>query len=182
MNALTEHHRHSGTPDPETSSALSHFYDVEARLLDTYAYPQWLPLLEDEFVYRVPVTVTRDDPSLAPNMPGVDLVDESRESLASLWARRFEPEHIDFAWGEVPLHRIRRFVSNVVAEPGERVGEFIVTSNVLISVTHQSHPAVLAPAGRRDVVRRRPDGWGLVSRTAVLDESVVRLPHLRMVI
>ncbi|MET8830712.1 aromatic-ring-hydroxylating dioxygenase subunit beta [Streptomyces sp. NPDC004610] len=182
MNTPTPHLPHTGTPDPETSNALRHFFDVEARLLDAYAYPEWLPLLEDEFTYRVPVTVTRDDPSLAPYVPGAYLVDESRESLASLWARRFEPEHLDFAWGEVPLHRIRRFVGNVVAEPGERDGEYLVTSNVLISVTHQSHPAVLAPAGRRDVVRRRPDGWGLVSRTAVLDESVVRLPHLRMVI
>ncbi|MGW6460700.1 aromatic-ring-hydroxylating dioxygenase subunit beta [Streptomyces sp. NPDC055078] len=168
--------------DAGASASLRHFYDIEARLLDAYDYPAWLPLLEDEFVYRVPVTVTRDDPSLAPTVPGAYLVDESRDSLASLWARRFEPEHIDFAWGEVPLHRIRRFVTNVVAEPGGRDGEYVVASNVLLSVVHQSHPAVITPAGRRDVVRRRPDGWGLVSRTAVLDESVIRLPHLRMVV
>ncbi|QKW09688.1 aromatic-ring-hydroxylating dioxygenase subunit beta [Streptomyces sp. NA04227] len=181
MNARTD--RLLGTAvDLATRDALRHFYDVEARLLDAYDYPNWLPLLEEEFVYRVPVTVTRDDPSLAPTVPGADLVHESRDSLASLWARRFEPDHIDFAWGEVPLHRIRRFVTNVVAEPGTREGEYVVHSNVLISVVHQSDPAVLAPAGRRDVVRRRRDGWGLVSRTAVLDESVIRLPHLRMVI
>lgn len=168
--------------DAETSSSLRHFYDIEARLLDAYDYPNWLPLLEDEFVYRVPVTVTRDDPSLAPSVPGAYLVDESRDSLASLWARRFEPDHIDFAWGEVPLHRIRRFVTNVVAQPGARDGEYVVDSNVLVSVVHQSHPAVIAPAGRRDVVRRRPEGWGLVRRTTAFDESVIRLPHLRMVI
>ncbi|MEU0987308.1 aromatic-ring-hydroxylating dioxygenase subunit beta [Streptomyces sp. NPDC005953] len=182
MNIRTSPLPRFRTVDAETSSSLRHFYDIEARLLDAYDYPNWLPLLEDEFVYRVPVTVTRDDPSLGPTVPGVYLVDESRDSLASLWARRFEPDHIDFAWGEVPLHRIRRFVTNVVAQPGEEEGEYVVDSNVLISVVHQAHPAVIAPAGRRDLVRRRPEGWGLVRRTSVFDESVIRLPHLRMVI
>ncbi|MFE0424930.1 aromatic-ring-hydroxylating dioxygenase subunit beta [Streptomyces sp. NPDC058953] len=169
--------------DGRTTETLRRFYDVEARLLDSYDYPNWLPLLEDEFTYRVPVTVTRDDPSLPPSIPGAYLVDESRDSLASLWARRFEPDQIDFAWGEVPLHRVRRFVTNVLVEPGDRHNEYVVDSNVLISVVHQAHPAVVAPAGRRDVVRRRTGGgWGLVSRNAVFDESVIRLPHLRMVV
>ncbi|WP_455359635.1 aromatic-ring-hydroxylating dioxygenase subunit beta [Streptomyces sp. SYSU K21746] len=182
MSAKTEHLTQSWAADGVTSGSLRLFYDIEARLLDRYDYPNWLPLLEDEFTYHVPVTVTRDDPALSPTVPGAYLVDESKDSLASLWARRFEPDHIDFAWGEVPLHRIRRFVTNVVAEPGESEGEYVVDSNVLISAVHQSHPAVIAPAGRRDVVRRRPDGWGLVSRTVTFDESVVRLPHLRMVV
>ena len=168
--------------DDATFTSVSRFYGRETALLDAHDYPRWIPLLEPEFVYRIPVTVTRDDPSQSPFVAGAYLLDESRDSLANLWARRLEPEHIDFSWGEVPLQRVRRFVSILSVTDTERANEVSVASNVLVTVVHQSDPVVVTAAGRQDVLRRRGDGWGLVQRTVQLDESVVRLPHLRMVI
>ena len=168
--------------DDETFANVSRFYGRETALLDAHDYARWIPLLEPEFVYRIPVTVTRDDPSQSPFVAGAYLLDESRDSLANLWARRLEPDHIDFSWGEVPLQRVRRFVSVLSVADTGRADEVSVTSNVLVAVVHQSDPVVMTAAGRHDILRRRGDGWGLVERTVHLDESVVRLPHLRMVI
>ncbi|QYB02241.1 hypothetical protein I1A62_34270 [Rhodococcus sp. USK10] len=168
--------------DDATFASVSRFYGRETALLDAHDYARWIPLLEPEFVYRIPVTVTRDDPSQSPFVAGAHLLDESRDSLANLWARRLEPDHIDFSWGEVPLQRVRRFVSVLSVADAGRADEVSVTSNVLVTVVHQSDPVVMTAAGRHDILRRRGDGWGLVERTVHLDESVVRLPHLRMVI
>ncbi|MFC0453992.1 aromatic-ring-hydroxylating dioxygenase subunit beta [Rhodococcus jostii] len=168
--------------DDATFTSVRRFYGRETALLDAHDYARWIPLLEPEFVYRIPVTVTRDDPSQSPFVAGAYLLDESRDSLANLWARRLEPDHIDFSWGEVPLQRARRFVSVLSVTDAGRTGEVAVTSNVLVTVVHQSDPVVMTAAGRHDILRRRGDGWGLVERTVHLDESVVRLPHLRMVI
>ncbi|MFC9764707.1 aromatic-ring-hydroxylating dioxygenase subunit beta [Rhodococcus jostii] len=168
--------------DDATFASVSRFYGGETALLDAHDYARWIPLLEPEFVYRIPVTVTRDDPSQSPFVTGAYLLDESRDSLANLWARRLEPDHIDFSWGEVPLQRVRRFVSVLSVADTGRADEVSVTSNVLVAVVHQSDPVVMTAAGRHDILRRRGDGWGLVERTVHLDESVVRLPHLRMVI
>ncbi|GCE43952.1 Aromatic-ring-hydroxylating dioxygenase, beta subunit [Rhodococcus wratislaviensis] len=168
--------------DDATFASVSRFYGRETALLDAHDYARWIPLLEPEFVYRIPVTVTRDDPSQSPFVAGAHLLDESRDSLANLWARRLEPDHIDFSWGEVPLQRVRRFVSVLSVADAGRADEVSVTSNVLVTVVHQSDPVVMTAAGRHDILRHRGDGWGLVERTVHLDESVVRLPHLRMVI
>lgn len=168
--------------DPPTHASVERFYTREAFLLDSHEYSEWIPLLEDDFAYRVPVTLTRDDPSQPPRIDGVYLIEESRDSLKNLWARRLEPEHIDFAWGEVPLQRVRHFVTNVAVFETDQPDQVAVLSNVLLTVVRQSDPVVFTPAQRRDVLRRRTDGWGLVERTVHMDESVISLPHLRIVI
>ena len=53
---------------------------------------------------------------------------------------------------------------------------------MLLSAVRQADPVTYAPAERTDVLRRRGGGWGLARRTVHMDESVVTLPHLRIVI
>ena len=98
----------------------------EALLLDRYAYGEWLPLLEPDFSYRIPLTITRDNPALPAWNDEACIVDETRDSLANLWAQRLDAEHVEFAWAENPLIRVRHFVTNVVAFEGEAPDEVVV--------------------------------------------------------
>jgi 3-phenylpropionate/cinnamic acid dioxygenase small subunit len=168
--------------DDATTRSVERFLYNEALILDRHGYSDWIPLLEDDFVYEVPVTITRDNPALPSHSETAFLVEENRDSLASLWARRLEPEHIEFAWGENPLLRVRHFVTNVSAFETAKPDEVDVRANVLLTVVRQSDPVVMTPAARADRLRRRGDGWGLAKRTVYLDEAVVTLPHLRLII
>ena len=168
--------------DDATHRSVERFVFHEALILDRHAYSDWIPLLEEDFRYEVPVTITRDNPALPSHSDSTFLVEENRESLASLWARRLEPDHIEFAWGENPLLRVRHFITNVSVFKTEKPDEVDVRANVLLSVVRQSDPVVMAPAARADRLRRRRDTWALVRRTVYLDEAVVTLPHLRMII
>lgn len=167
--------------DDATHRSIERFLVCEALILDHQALSQWIPLLEPDFVYRVPVTITRDNPALSAWSEDTYLVEETRDSLSSLWARRLEPDHIEFAWGQNPLLRTRHFITNVVVFEGTARDELTVKSNVLLTVVRQSDPVEIAPAARTDVVRRRGGSWALAARTVHLDQSVVTLPHMRIV-
>jgi phthalate 3,4-dioxygenase subunit beta len=168
--------------DDATHSQVERFLYHEAYLLDSRRYREWLELLTEDFGYRVPVPVTRDNPTLAPWDEGTYIVDETRASLANLWVRRHEPEFIEYAWGENPPHRTRHFITNVRVShlDGERLA---VEANVLLSVTRLSDPPSLTPAGREDVLVRAPGGaLNLRSRRVRLDQTLIGTTHMRLII
>jgi 3-phenylpropionate/cinnamic acid dioxygenase small subunit len=167
--------------DDATHREVERFLHHEAHLLDSRQYHDWLALLSDDFLYRVPVPVTRDNPALPPWDDGAYIVDETRASLASLWVKRHEPQFIDYAWGENPPHRTRHFVTNVrVARiDGERLA---VDANVLLTVARLSDPPTITPAGREDVLGRDQQGaLKLVRRIVRLDQTLIGTTHMRLV-
>jgi phthalate 3,4-dioxygenase beta subunit len=96
---------------------------VEADILDQRRYAEWMDLLTDDVVYRMPVRVTTS-PHLEGTLDGMDHFDEDRYSLQRR-VDRFATEH---AWTEDPPSRTRHFVSNVRVYPGERDGETMAKS------------------------------------------------------
>lgn len=80
----------------------------EAALLDDRHHHEWLELLTDDVVYRVPVRVT----SAHTLETSTSTMDHFSEDMYSLRKRvlRFDTDH---AWAEDPPSRTRRFITNI---------------------------------------------------------------------
>ncbi len=141
----------------------------EATYLDTLRLHEWLQALHEDIRYRIPVRVTkwRSDGLGFTNAMHMD---ETRGSLAGRVARL----DTNFAWGEDPPSRTRRFVSNIqveqqLADP-DRIS---VSSYLLVTRSRWDHPAYqLISAERRDIlVRSEEQDYRLISRHVLLDQS-----------
>jgi 3-phenylpropionate/cinnamic acid dioxygenase small subunit len=135
--------------DPLYGEVVSWLHD-EAALLDEHRYDEWLVLLAEDLVYRVPIRVTRfeaegdrDDTEA-----GLSHFDETRASLAARILRVREPT----AWSEHPPSRTRHLVTNV--RVWNRDGGYEVRSALLLlrsrgasseqyDRSHPSHPPEL---------------------------------------
>jgi phthalate 3,4-dioxygenase subunit beta len=159
----------------ERHHAAHEFLVVEADLLDRRRYAEWLELLAEDIVYRMPVRVTTS-PSLEDSV--LEGMDHFSEDLYALRRRvaRFATEH---AWTEDPPSRTRHFVSNVRCFEGERDEETVVRSHLLL---FRSRLDVREPdfvVGERTDVLRLVDGaLRLARREFLVDESVLRTQNL----
>jgi phthalate 3,4-dioxygenase beta subunit len=151
------------------------FLVVEAELLDSRRYLDWLNLFTEDIVYRMPVRVTRAHTLEGSVLYGMDHFDEDLYSLKKR-VQRFETEH---AWTEDPPSRTRHFVTNVRVYPREGDGEFTVKSYVLVfrSRGDTRDPDFLS-AERTDVLRRSDDGFKIANREILVDESVLKTQNL----
>lgn len=175
---------HDVTPpwaDEAAHLRLRLFLEREAEMLDNRWYKDWLELLDPEFTYRMPVPITPDNPTAPHYDASAYVIDESRETLADHWLRRFEPDMWEIAWGEVPPVRFRHFVTNVrVRSLGESA--YDVRSNVLLSATRLSDQSNLMAVERFDTIEQRPDGLRLMRRFVVPETTVFGLPQLRVIV
>jgi 3-phenylpropionate/cinnamic acid dioxygenase small subunit len=147
---------------------------VEAEVLDQRRYAEWMDMLTEDIVYRMPVRVTTS-PQLEGTLEGMDHFDEDRYSLQRR-VDRFATEH---AWTEDPPSRTRHFVSNVRVYPGEREGEIVVRSYLLIFRSRLDTREPDFVVGERTDVLRRVDGTlKLARRDFLVDESVLRTQNL----
>lgn len=147
----------------------------EAELLDDRRYQEWLELLTEDVVYRMPVRVTT-----AHSLQGSLLEDMGHfnEDLYSL-SKRVERLNTEHAWTEDPPSRTRHFVTNIRTYPGDQDGEVRVKSYVLM---FRSRGDVRAPdfisAEREDVLRLVDGELRLARREVCVDESVLRTQNL----
>jgi 3-phenylpropionate/cinnamic acid dioxygenase small subunit len=167
--------------DATTHFDVAQFLVHEASLLDARKFVEWHCLLAEDFVYDVPIPVTRDNPGVATYADQGSIVHESHSSLA-WWIRRHEPDVFEYAWGENPPQRTRHLVTNVTVRHRQGVSdEYDVESYVLLGFSKQSEPETLATALRRDVLRRTGTDWRLASRTVLLNQMIHTLSHMRLI-
>ena len=164
--------------DQQTHWSITRFLYDEAELLDEWRYAEWSQLISDNFWYRIPVPVTRDDPERGGYAEESFLVDESRISL-EYWFRRHEHDQFRYAWGENPLQRLKRFVTNIRAR--ESADGVTVKANVLLSFARQSDPAVLVAAEREDLLQQHGCSWLLANRTVLLQQNILETTHARII-
>jgi len=147
---------------------------TEAEILDERRYAEWMDLLTDDVVYRMPVRVTAS-PHLEGTLEGMDHFDEDRYSLQRR-VDRFATEH---AWTEDPPSRTRHLVTNVRCREGEREDETVVRSSLLLfrSRGDQREPDFVV-GERRDLFRRVDGALKLARREFLVDESVLRTQNL----
>jgi ethylbenzene dioxygenase subunit beta len=157
------------------------FLHREAALLDEGRYREWLSLLTEDVVYRIPVRLTRERPpqgGYGGIAEGMLHMDEDRASLEMRVARL----ETGFAWAEDPPSRLRHFVTNVrVGEPvrGNRGEEVEVRSYLLLFRSRWDRPDfTFLSAERQDLLRRENGGWKLARRLVILDHSTLPTHNL----
>jgi phthalate 3,4-dioxygenase beta subunit len=174
--------RDSRLLDASTHWSVNAFLLRDAELLDEWRYAEWAELLTEDFSYRIPVPVTRDDPTQTNYSETAFLVEETRASL-DLWFRRHDEGFHKWAWGENPRQRTRRFVSNVRVRANGDAASVSVRANEILSFARQSDPAVLTSCLREDVLERADTdlGWKLAERVVYLDQNVHSIAHMRII-
>lgn len=146
------------------------FLVTEAELLDNRRFREWLDLLTEDVVYRVPVRVTLGKDAGSDLASAATWFDETYRSLETR-IRRLEAK---FPVAEDPPSRTRHFLSNLRVRPGDQNHELRVAANILVyrsrgdSTNHD-----LFSAERNDVLRRGNGGWKLARREVLLDQSVL---------
>ncbi|HEV7679210.1 MAG TPA: aromatic-ring-hydroxylating dioxygenase subunit beta [Candidatus Dormibacteraeota bacterium] len=166
--------------DFETHWGVTQFLTREAELLDGWRYREWAEMITDDFNYGIPVPVTRDDPGRPQYGDETYLVEETKASL-DLWVRRYDNDVFEFAWGENPLQRTRRYLSNIRVREGDKAGEYEVRTNEILAFTRQSDPTILTTCLRVDTLRRDGESWRVARRRVYLDQNIHHLTHLRLV-
>lgn len=147
---------------------IQQFLYHEAGLLDRRDYAAWLRVLTEDVRYIVTAKVSRDAGASEIEYAIVD------ESQTGLNARIAQISNARLTRAENPPSFTRRLVSNIQASPGERTGEFRVTSSF---ITYRVRPG--APEGgfyvgeRSDLLRKSAQGWRLARRHARLDQTMI---------
>lgn len=149
----------------ELHREIEQFLVDEADLLDTHRQREWLDLLHDDFIYRMPVPVAREEPTQDQYDAVLEFANESKSFLSM----RFERVDSDFAWAERPAAFVRHFVTNVRIEELEPDRVWRVRTNVMVMRSRLPEPPVLATAERVDRIERHDGRLLLCERVVHLD-------------
>jgi len=158
----------AASPDLVLRLEIEDFLYRESKLLDCHRYDEWLDLLHDDFVYRMPLPVARDEVRMGSYDDVLELANESKTFLRM----RFGRIASDFAWAERPAPYVRHFVSNVQVSVESPESVWVVESNVIVVRSRQPEDPVYCSAGRRDRLRRDGGSFLLLDRTVFLDTEV----------
>lgn len=155
--------------------SVEDFLYYETELLDDHDYEAWVELFAEEARYEVPVRVTREKGAEWDVSPTARIIHDSKDMLRVRIARLKS----EYAWAEDPPSRTRHCLSNIRVLPGERGGEYRVHYNLLIYRSRGELPRYELLSGkRRDVIRQTPDGWEILYREVILDQSVLAAYNL----
>ncbi|MFF4579770.1 aromatic-ring-hydroxylating dioxygenase subunit beta [Streptomyces sp. NPDC001389] len=158
-----------GARHREMDRPLRDFLDEESVLLDDRQYQDWLDLLEDGFLYQVPVPLLREDPDLPRHSDQAMLFEATRHVLA-LKLGRLGLKH---AWSDRPGGVQRRFLGTVRVFATDRAGTWRVESGVLATWARGRGESATATAARQDIVTDLGGGtYRLLRRRVLLDMEV----------
>lgn len=162
---------------PELHYEISRVLYQEAYLLDHRKYKEWLEMLADDLVYRMPVRVTtedRDGPGLVDEMTHLE---ETKKSLTT----RVNRLYTSSAWVENPAPRQRHFISNIMVDPGTHSDEYKVRSYFLFHRSRGSDIETEKLFGEREDVLRKVNGeWKIASRIIYPDQAVLGVMNVGM--
>jgi 3-phenylpropionate/cinnamic acid dioxygenase small subunit len=146
----------------------------EAELLDCNRFSDWLALFTEDIRYDMPVRTTQFLSS-GTGFQRVAFIDDNIHSLRTR-IRRLET---DSAWAETPPSRTRHFVSNVLAAPGARAGEYAVTVNFMVTRCRGDQGYQFYTGRREDTLRRDSTGQLRIARRRILvDQTVITATNL----
>lgn len=149
---------------------------LEAELLDNRRFEDWLELLTEEYVYQMPVRLTREAGQTEDLAFDMMHFDDDIETLRM----RVERLKTDFAWAEDPPSRTRHYVTNVRVEQLEGEGErYRVKSNFLVYRNRGDDPVGDMIAGEKeDIIVREGDSLKFAKRLIIVDQSVLGTRNL----
>ncbi len=144
--------------------AIEQFYRSEIQILQERRYQDWLALMDESIVYRVPVTVYTDA-GLVVEDNALGYYDEDltllRARVQKLESRR--------SWVENPPSRLRYFLQVIDFEMAD-AESISVRSNVLL-FQHRWNLDQHFSGERHDTLIAKEDGLRVKKRTVVLDRQ-----------
>lgn len=155
---------------------IERFYRMEARLLDERRLDEWYDLLADDLFYWMPLRENRfrRDKRAEFDPAAMALFDESKADIAVRIGRLKS----NLVWTEDPPTRHVYAVSGVEAFETPVAGEYEVHSVFVQYRNRSEHDEATLCGRRRDVLRRRGDGFQLVRRMVLLPQSVLLSKNL----
>jgi 3-phenylpropionate/cinnamic acid dioxygenase small subunit len=167
--------RHCAVGSSEWCMAVE-FLDHEAELLDEDRLDEWLPLLDQDLLYRMPVRVTARRGQGLGYSSGLHF----DEDLASIQLRVRRLTETSTAWAEDPPSRARRHVSNVRVAAADD-GRLVVRSYLLLYRSRWDlSECELLSAERVDTLVPADDGLRLRSREIRVDQATLGVLNLAL--
>ncbi|MBE3593778.1 MAG: aromatic-ring-hydroxylating dioxygenase subunit beta [Candidatus Carbobacillus altaicus] len=164
--------------DPQTYLDIVQFLHYEASLLDNGQFREWVNVITEDVLYRVPLRVTREREHGAGFVPSMYHYEEDRDSL-EMRVLRLETEA---AWAEDPPSRTRHLVSNIRVETIDEM-HVRVFSNILLFRSRGESAAYDFLSGERiDILRKEGDGWKIKEREVRLDMSSIPMHNLAILL
>jgi biphenyl 2,3-dioxygenase beta subunit len=158
---------------------VEQFFYAEARLLDTWAWQEWLQLFTGDVRYWMPVRKNRlrrertnDDRPAGIEMA---LFDDDLNQLGIRVQQLVSGRH----WAEDPPSRCRHLITNVsVQAAGANSSELEVQSNFIVYRNRLETEVDIWAGERQDVLRPAGDSFKIAKRTILLDQNVVLSKNL----
>ncbi len=152
---------------------IEQFLYMEAELLDTRQFNEWIELIADDIHYHMPirrnVKFGEQQRENSDASSEISWFDEGKRTLAG----RVRQINTGVHWCEEPFSRIRHIISNVriVEVNGDEVR---VNSNFFVWQNRLQTEVNMFVGRREDVLRRDPDtGWKIAKRLILLDQNVL---------
>lgn len=167
-----------GARQAELDASVGAFLTEESAALDEGRHQDWLDLLDERFLYQVPVPLLREDPALPRHSDRALLFEATKHILAMKLGRT----GLRHAWSDRPGAVTRHFVSGVRVFAAPEADTWRVECNVLATWTRGRGEAALATAARHDIVRCLPGaGYRLLRRRVLLDAEVATHQQLSII-
>jgi p-cumate 2,3-dioxygenase subunit beta len=148
--------------DAVTRAAVEDFLYHEAALLDAWRLDEWLALLTEDAVYRVP---SNDRPESEPKSALFTIADDIHRIRARV-ARLKDPE----AHAEFPPSRTRRIISNVRVLEKEG-SSLVVEANFMVTRFRREAPARQYIGRYKYKLKVEKGKLRIASREAILDAA-----------
>jgi 3-phenylpropionate/cinnamic acid dioxygenase small subunit len=157
---------------------VSDFLYREADLLDERRYEEWLDLLADDYQYAVPLrmNVMYDDVAAREDTrAGSEICwfDEGKATAELRVAQLATGKH----WAEEPVSRVTHLVGNIRLESVE-LPEVDLSSRFVVYRNRVADETDFLVGRRKDRLRKTGDGWRVVRRELLLDQSVLLAKNL----
>ncbi|MBM4764993.1 aromatic-ring-hydroxylating dioxygenase subunit beta [Bacillus sp. B15-48] len=155
---------------------IKDFLHYEAMLLDDYHLLwDWFQLLTDDFLYQIPVRVSRERHSGQSLYPEGSFHQNDNKFFILKRLERLETEK---AWAEESPSRVRRVISGVMVMPGEDENHYHVRSSFVLYRGRDRIEGDVLFGQRHDLLRRDTDGLKLAHRVVYLDHTTLPTRNL----
>lgn len=157
------------------------FLTYEVELLDARRFKDWLALLTDDVVYRMPLrlNVQFGQEERAVTSPGSEVCwfDDDRATLESRVDQILTGVH----WAEEPASRATHMVSNIRVV--ERRPPEVTVSSAFLTYRNRVEAETDILVGRRsDTLTKESGRWQLRRREVTLDQNVLQAKNLTLIV
>jgi 3-phenylpropionate/cinnamic acid dioxygenase small subunit len=162
---------------PELQFEITNFLHQEAYLLDSRKYKEWIELLTEDVVYRMPLRETVEGVGVDNIAEDSAFFEETKKSLTTRANRLYTKS----AWVENPATRQRHFITNIMVESTSKPNEYKVRSYFLFQRSRGSSHTIEQMFGERnDIIRKVNEDYKIAERTIYPDQAVITTMNMSM--